>query len=109
MSTAGYPSELLIEPWTGAPAQAVARVPGSKSLTNRALVVAALAEGPSVLRGALDCEDTQVMVAALRAIGIEVEHDVGSAADQGSGLLGRHPIARRPRSTWRIRERASAF
>ena len=52
------------------------RVPGSKSLTNRALVVAALAEGPSVLRGALDCEDTQVMVAALRALGIEVEHDV---------------------------------
>jgi 3-phosphoshikimate 1-carboxyvinyltransferase len=79
MSTAGYPSELRIEPWTEAPPRAVARVPGSKSLTNRALVVAALAEGPSVLRNALDCEDTQVMVAALRAIGIEVGHDVSSA------------------------------
>ena len=41
---------------------AIARVPGSKSLTNRALVVAALADGPSILTGALDCEDTQVMV-----------------------------------------------
>jgi 3-phosphoshikimate 1-carboxyvinyltransferase len=79
MSIASYPAELLIEPWTGTPPQAIVRVPGSKSLTNRALVVAALAEGPSVLRGALDCEDTQVMVAALRAIGIEVGHDVSSA------------------------------
>jgi 3-phosphoshikimate 1-carboxyvinyltransferase len=79
MSIASYPAELLIEPWTGTPPQAVVRIPGSKSLTNRALVVAALAEGPSVLRGALDCEDTQVMVAALRTIGIEVGHDVSSA------------------------------
>ena len=67
MSTAGYPSEITIDPWNAAPPQAVVRVPGSKSLTNRALVVAALADGPSILRGALDCEDTQVMVAALRA------------------------------------------
>ena len=79
MSTAGYPLELLIEPWIGTPPQAVARVPGSKSLTNRALVVAALAEGPTVLRGALDCEDTQVMVGALRAIGIEIGHDASAA------------------------------
>ena len=67
------------------------RVPGSKSLTNRALVVAALAEGPSILRGALDCEDTQVMVAASKAIGIAVEHDAASGHDQGSGLLGAIP------------------
>ena len=109
MSTAGYPSEILIEPWTGPPPQAVVRVPGSKSLTNRALVVAALAEGSSILRGALDCEDTQVMVAALRTLGIEVEHDAELRRDHGSGLLGRHPVAARPRFTWRIPGRACAF
>ena len=49
------------------------------------------------------------MVAALRAIGIEVAHDVKLGADHGSGLLGRHPVASRPRSTWRIPERASVF
>jgi 3-phosphoshikimate 1-carboxyvinyltransferase len=88
MSTAGYPSELLIEPWTGTPPSAVAQVPGSKSLTNRALVVAALAEGSSILRGALDCEDTQVMVAALRGLGIEVEHDVSSSRVTVQGCSG---------------------
>jgi 3-phosphoshikimate 1-carboxyvinyltransferase len=72
---ADYPPEILIEPWNGPPPQAVVQVPGSKSLTNRALIVAALAEGPSVLVGALDCDDTQVMVAALRALQIAVEHD----------------------------------
>jgi 3-phosphoshikimate 1-carboxyvinyltransferase len=89
MTTAGYPSELLMEPWTGTPPQAVVRVPGSKSLTNRALIVAALADGPSVLRGALDCEDTQVMIAALRSLGIEVGHDVSSAVItvQGCGAV----------------------
>ncbi|HEY5472301.1 MAG TPA: hypothetical protein VIK32_03815, partial [Candidatus Limnocylindrales bacterium] len=35
------------------------RVPGSKSITNRALLLASLASGPSVLRGALDADDTQ--------------------------------------------------
>jgi 3-phosphoshikimate 1-carboxyvinyltransferase len=88
MTTAAYPPELPIQPWTDSPPRAVAHVPGSKSLTNRALVVAALAEGPSILRGALDCEDTQVMVAALRAVGIEVLHDVQSAQIKVQGCAG---------------------
>lgn len=46
--------------------------PGSKSLTNRALLLAALARGRSVLTGALDAEDTRVMVAALRRCGVQV-------------------------------------
>src|ERR1700733_773865 len=91
MSIASYPAELLIEPWTGTPPQAVVRIPGSKSLTNRALVVAALAEGPSVLRGALDCEDTRVMVAALQSLGIEVAHDVNSALITVQGCSGAIP------------------
>ncbi|WPF66652.1 MULTISPECIES: 3-phosphoshikimate 1-carboxyvinyltransferase [unclassified Corynebacterium] len=53
------------------------RVPGSKSMTNRALVLAALAEGPSTLRGALRSRDADLMCAALRAMGthIAIEKD----------------------------------
>jgi 3-phosphoshikimate 1-carboxyvinyltransferase len=70
-----YPCEIVIQPWLGDPPRNVVRVPGSKSLTNRALIVAALAEGPSVLAGALDSEDTRVMVEALRTLQIAVKHD----------------------------------
>ena len=48
-------------------------VPGSKSITNRALVCAALAEGTSVLEGALVADDTEAMVGVLRALGLAVE------------------------------------
>jgi 3-phosphoshikimate 1-carboxyvinyltransferase len=47
-------------------------VPGSKSITNRALILAALAEGETVLEGALWSEDTQVMVDCLQEIGFMV-------------------------------------
>ena len=50
--------------------QAVVTVPGSKSITNRALLIAALADGVSVLSGALDSEDTRIMGNALQALGI---------------------------------------
>ena len=46
--------------------------PGSKSITNRALLIAALARGESVLTGALDAEDTRVMLDALRTLGLYV-------------------------------------
>ncbi|EAQ77334.1 3-phosphoshikimate 1-carboxyvinyltransferase [Blastopirellula marina] len=49
--------------------------PGSKSLTNRALVIAALAQGKSSLTGALESEDTHVMIDSLRRLGIDVQHD----------------------------------
>ncbi|MEM9352480.1 MAG: 3-phosphoshikimate 1-carboxyvinyltransferase [Planctomycetota bacterium] len=49
------------------------RPPGSKSITNRALVCAALAQGRSELSGALDSEDTNVMIDALGGVGIGVE------------------------------------
>lgn len=61
-------------------------LPGSKSVTNRALVLAALAEGRSVLRCPLRSRDTRLMVQALRGLGVSVEDDgedwvvVGSAA-----------------------------
>jgi len=59
------------------PIQAEIAVPGSKSITNRALILAALADGETFLRGALWSEDTQVMVEALGKLGFEakVEND----------------------------------
>ena len=48
-------------------------VPGSKSLTNRYLVLAALADGPGTVRGALRSRDGELMVAALRALGTSLE------------------------------------
>jgi 3-phosphoshikimate 1-carboxyvinyltransferase len=55
------------------PVHAEITVPGSKSITNRALILAALADGESTLEGALWSEDTQVMVDALRKLGFEIE------------------------------------
>ncbi len=60
------------------PVTAEVRVPGSKSETNRVLVLAALAEGPSLISGALVSRDSDLMVAALRQLGVAV---TGSAAD----------------------------
>src|SRR5438477_12056676 len=54
------------------PVQAEITVPGSKSITNRALMLAALSDGQTTLRGALWSEDTQVMVEGLRALGFDV-------------------------------------
>lgn len=50
----------------------VVEIPGSKSLTNRALVLAALADGPSTLRSPLLARDTLLMVDGLRALGVDV-------------------------------------
>ncbi len=54
------------------PVRAEITVPGSKSITNRALILAALADGPVTLKGALWSEDTQIMVACLKELGFIV-------------------------------------
>lgn len=73
-----YPPELTVTPLPAPPTGRV-RVPGSKSLTNRALVVAALGRGTSTLTGALDSDDTRVMVDGLQKLGLKVEHDPAAA------------------------------
>lgn len=55
------------------PVSAAITIPGSKSITNRALVLAALADGVTTLKGALWSEDTQVMAECLRMLGISVD------------------------------------
>ncbi|GHG45272.1 3-phosphoshikimate 1-carboxyvinyltransferase 1 [Sinomonas cellulolyticus] len=65
-------------PFAERPVDATVTVPGSKSLTNRYLVLAALADGPSRLRAPLHSRDSALMVQALRALGAgitEVEGD----------------------------------
>ncbi len=59
-------------PTASAPLNATVVVPGSKSLTNRYLVLAAIASGPSTLRMPLRSRDSELMVGALRALGVEV-------------------------------------
>ena len=65
------PDLIEIIPLAG-PVRAEITVPGSKSITNRALILAALAEGEVTLRGALWSEDTQVMVECLQELGFMV-------------------------------------
>jgi len=74
------------------PAAASLRPPGSKSITNRALVCAALAEGTSTLSGALDSEDTQVMIAALGKLGIDVAVRDGGQTLEIAGCGGTLPV-----------------
>ena len=66
-----YPDSITITPKP--PVDKTLAVPGSKSLTNRAFVVAALANGTSTLRGGLIAEDSEVMINALNTLGLTVE------------------------------------
>lgn len=59
-------------PYAGGPVRASVSLPGSKSVTNRALVLAALADRPSVLRRPLRARDTDLMAQALRSLGTSI-------------------------------------
>ncbi len=67
-------------PTAARPVDATVSVPGSKSLTNRYLVLAALAEEPSRLRSPLHSRDTALMAAALGALGVRFEQVPGTSA-----------------------------
>jgi 3-phosphoshikimate 1-carboxyvinyltransferase len=66
-------------------------LPGSKSITNRALILAALAEGETRLAGALFSRDTKIMLAALDALGFETHSDESTASITVKGLGGTIP------------------
>ena len=66
-------------------------LPGSKSISNRVLLLAALAEGGSTLRGLLHSDDTEVMLNALRTLGIRVEN-LGTHNYSVSGANGAFPV-----------------
>lgn len=69
MSHAPPSPSIRVRPPNG-PVVAELSPPGSKSLTNRALILAALADGSSTLRGCLDSEDTRAMLAAIARFGL---------------------------------------
>jgi 3-phosphoshikimate 1-carboxyvinyltransferase len=94
----GTVSQVWTTPHRSAPVDAVVALPGSKSLTARALVLAALADGPSRLVRPLRARDTDLMVAGLRALGVGIVEDgtdllvtpdeLRGPADVDAGLAG---------------------
>lgn len=71
----------------------VIRPPGSKSLTNRALIIAALAEGTSSLNGLLDSQDTRVMIEALQKMGLSLINDFDAGTTTVQGCSGKPPCS----------------
>jgi 3-phosphoshikimate 1-carboxyvinyltransferase len=73
-----------------APVRAEITVPGSKSITNRALILATLADGEVTLKGALWSEDTQIMVACLKQLGflVSVAPDPDEACNRTIMVIG---------------------
>jgi 3-phosphoshikimate 1-carboxyvinyltransferase len=66
-------------------ASGTVRLPGSKSISNRVLLLAALAEGETVITNLLDSDDTRVMLAALDKLGVEVKNDGERCVVKGTG------------------------
>ena len=87
-TAAGMPPVLEIE-LLAAPPDAVVRLPGSKSITNRAVLCAALADGETRIEGALFADDTDAMFAALHALGADLDLDPAdeTVTVRGSGGL----------------------
>ncbi len=89
------PDLLPILPFTS-PARGDVTLPGSKSLTNRALLLAALCDTPVTLTGALFSEDTHLMAEALRQLGFTVAADESAhtlrVSDQANGFKNENPV-----------------
>ena len=86
------PTTQAITPANG-PLDAAVQVPGSKSLTNRALCLAALASGTTTLRNALFSDDTRHFGAALQTLGFDVRQDPDAATISVAGRGGAIPAA----------------
>src|SRR6476646_2276650 len=76
----GTPVQHWDAPFASRPVNATVTVPGSKSLTNRYLVLAALADGPSRLRAPLHSRDSALMIEALRRLGATITEVPGDGA-----------------------------
>lgn len=83
-----WPATLLVSPFTHA--QGEVRLPGSKSISNRALLLAALAQGTTRLYGLLEADDTRVMLAALKTLGISVQQEADAVVIVGGA--GAFPV-----------------
>lgn len=88
--TPALPDLLAIKPFER-PVRGGVTLPGSKSLTNRAMLLSALSDGPVTLTGALFSEDTEIMAEALRRLGFNVEEDEASRRIKVDGRGGDIP------------------
>jgi len=86
---ADFPPHLTLAPATHA--EGVVALPGSKSISNRTLLLAALARGTTTLTGLLESDDTRVMLEALRALGVRW-HDRGAQRYEVEGVGGPFPV-----------------
>src|SRR3954468_13926808 len=86
-----YPPTLPIQPFTR-PVRGSVTLPGSKSITNRALILAALGRQTVTLHGALFSRDTRIMVAALQALGFTVATDEKALTITITGRGGEIPV-----------------
>ena len=73
-------------------ARGTVRLPGSKSISNRVLLLAALASGTTIVRALLDSDDTRVMLDALRALGVGVARVSDSDEYEITGVGGAFPV-----------------
>ncbi len=85
-----YPAEIEVEP-LGTAVDARVSLPGSKSITNRALVCAGLAEGESELHGVLFADDTEAMLGCLHELGIGLVLDRAGDRVDVRGVAGKPP------------------
>lgn len=85
-----YPDPLAIKPYTR-PVSGSVEVPGSKSITNRMLILACMSDHPVTLTGALFSDDSRYMVDCLKALGFEVSADETAKTIEVSGTGGRIP------------------
>ncbi|TVT74649.1 MAG: bifunctional 3-phosphoshikimate 1-carboxyvinyltransferase/cytidylate kinase [Denitromonas halophila] len=69
------------------------RLPGSKSISNRVLLLAALADGQTRVHDLLQSDDTERMLDALRTLGVPWQHDAGADCFVVDGVAGRFPVA----------------
>src|SRR5258707_915226 len=80
---------LLLGPYTRAGGSVA--LPGSKSISNRTLLLAALCEGETVVKNLLKSDDTDVMLAALNQLGVRVE-PLGGSDYRVHGCQGNFPV-----------------
>src|SRR6516162_486064 len=83
-------------PAATSPVRARVSVPGSKSMTNRALVLAALADGPGTITGPLYARDTALMCAALTALGAKITTHIRGDPDPAGPIPWWHVVPGRP-------------
>ncbi len=83
--------DFVTEP--AAPAGGIVKVPGDKSISHRALMLAAIADGTSRITGFLDGEDCLATLAVLRALGVRIEREGDEVTVHGAGLRGLKPAA----------------